>query len=219
MTLDYFNAFTVTVTPQSVLWKYTSHILLFVTRLYPLIVVRNLFLLNIFRTWHFYSIKSAAAGLKSDSLTILVLLFLSSNFTLFIPFSIISFSFLSHLLLSSHFYTSFLFCFHGFFFFLCTLYLLFTPLLSLFFFPPSSCFPSFPILSNISHSPLCPLSLLLSLLFPSSLSLFILSSILFFFHLICSFFRYILFPFFLFLFFSILFLFSFFLLYFSSPEL
>ena len=24
MTLDYFNAFTVTVTPQSVLWKYTS---------------------------------------------------------------------------------------------------------------------------------------------------------------------------------------------------
>ena len=30
------------------------------------------FLLNIFRTWHFYCMKSAAAGLLSDSLTILV---------------------------------------------------------------------------------------------------------------------------------------------------
>ena len=36
-----------------------------------------LFLLNIFRTWHFYRMKSAAAGLWSDSLTILVNYFLA----------------------------------------------------------------------------------------------------------------------------------------------
>ena len=36
---------------------------LFVAELWPLIDVRILFLLNIFRTWPFYCMKSAAAGL------------------------------------------------------------------------------------------------------------------------------------------------------------
>ena len=36
---------------------------LFVTELWPLIDVRILFLLNIFRTWPFCCMKSAAAGL------------------------------------------------------------------------------------------------------------------------------------------------------------
>ena len=49
---------------------------LFVTELWPLIYIRISFplnILNIFKTWPFNSMKSAAVGLKSDSLTILVL--------------------------------------------------------------------------------------------------------------------------------------------------
>ena len=97
---------------------------LFVTELWPLIDVRNLFLFNIFRTWPFCSMKSAAAGLKSDSLIILVLLFLSSHFTLLFPFY--------HIILLYFAPTLFLFSILAFsFFFIAfssfSLYLLCTP--------------------------------------------------------------------------------------------
>ena len=51
---------------------YLSFFAKFVTELCHLMDVRISFLLNLFRTWSFYRMKSAAAGLYSDSLTILV---------------------------------------------------------------------------------------------------------------------------------------------------
>ena len=51
---------------------------LFEEEFQPLSAVRILFLLNIFRTWPFYSIKSAAVRLMVDYLTILFVVFLSN---------------------------------------------------------------------------------------------------------------------------------------------